>query len=86
MGSPTLNGSGVLAAATYNSSVITLNAVYLLNASTGAILNTIPESGVVTFAQPVFSGNHLFIANANFTTSTGKLTAFIPSALKASKK
>ena len=86
MGSPTLNGSGVLAAATYNSSVITLNAVYLLNALTGAILNTIPESGVVTFAQPVFSGNHLFIANANFTTSTGKLTAFIPSALKASKK
>ena len=86
MGTPTLNGSGVIAAGTYNSRTITLNAVYLLNAANGAILRTISEPDVIVFAQPVFADSHLFIATANFTTSVGKLTAFIPPALKASKK
>jgi outer membrane protein assembly factor BamB len=87
-GSPTLNGAGVLAAGTYNAPNLTLNAVYLLNSSNGNILATIPQSGAVVFAQPVFAGNHLFVANAGGVggVSTGKLTAFIPSALKALKK
>jgi len=86
MGSPTLNGAGVLAAGTYNTSNVTLNAVYLLNAADGTILSTIPETNNIVFAQPVFAGNHLFVANAGGIVSQGKLTAFIPSALKPSKK
>jgi outer membrane protein assembly factor BamB len=85
MGTPTLNGSGVLAAGTYNLPDTSLNAVYLLDSSNGNVLATIPQSGTIVFAQPVFAGNHLFVANAGSFVSTGKLTAFIPSALKASK-
>jgi outer membrane protein assembly factor BamB len=86
MGSPSLNGSGVIAAGTYNLPSINLNAVYLLDASNGNILATISETGNIVFAQPVFAGNHLFVANAGGFVSQGKLTAFIPSALKPSKK
>ena len=85
MGSPTLNGSGVLAAGTYNLPDTSQNAVYLLDSSNGNILATIPQPGNIVFAQPVFAGNHLFVANAGAFVSQGKLTAFIPSALKASK-
>jgi len=85
MGSPTLNGAGVLAAGTYNTANVTLNAVYLLNAANGTILTTIPETNNIVFAQPVFADTHLFIANAGGLVSQGKLTAFTPSALKPSK-
>jgi outer membrane protein assembly factor BamB len=85
MGSPALNGAGVLAAGTYNSTDVTLNAVYLLNAANGTILKTIAEPNVIVFAQPVFAGNHLFVATAAGDVPSGKLTAFIPSALKPSK-
>jgi outer membrane protein assembly factor BamB len=85
MGTPTLNGSGVLAAGTMNLQDTSLNAVYLLAASNGRILATIPQPDNIIFAQPVFAGNHLFVANAGFFLSQGKLTAFIPSALKAGK-
>ena len=86
MGTPTLNGSGVLAAGTYNSRTLTLNALCLLNAADGTILNTIPEPTSIVFAQPVFADNHLFVATANFTASQGKLTAYIPSALRPATK
>jgi hypothetical protein len=87
MGSPTLNGSGVLAAGTYNITSATLNTVYLLNAATGSILTNLPQPNNIVFAQPVFAGDHLFVANAGgVPTSFGQLTAYIPSALKASKK
>jgi outer membrane protein assembly factor BamB len=82
MGSPTLNGTGVLAAGTYNLPTLTANAVYLLDSSNGNILATIPQPNNIVFAQPVFAGNHLFVANAGGFVSQGKLTAFIPSALK----
>jgi outer membrane protein assembly factor BamB len=84
MGSPTLNGAGVLAAGTYNLLDASQNAVYLLNSANGNILTTIPETDLV-FPQPVFADTHLFIATGG-TTSEGVLTAFTPSALKASKK
>jgi outer membrane protein assembly factor BamB len=84
MGSPTLNGSSVLAAGTYNTVDLTMNAVYLLNATNGSILTTIPETGDIVFAQPVFAGNQLFIATGGPTE--GKLTALIPGALKRLKK
>ena len=86
MGSPTLNGAGVLAAGTYNITDLTQNAVYLLNASNGNILTTMPETNTIVFPQPVFAGTHLFVATAGGTTSEGVLTAFTPSALKPSKK
>lgn len=87
MGSPTLNGAGVLAAGTYNIVDVTQNAVYLLDASNGNILTTIHQRNTLVFAQPVFSGSHLFIANAGGVGSSfGKLTALTPSALKPSKK
>jgi hypothetical protein len=86
MGTPTLNGSGVIAAGTYNITGVAQNAVYLLDSSSGNILSTIAEPNTLVFAQPVFADNYLFIANAGGVPSSfGKLTAFIPSALKASK-
>jgi outer membrane protein assembly factor BamB len=86
MGSPTLNGAGVLAAGTYNIADVTLNKVYLLNAANGTILATIPQRNTLVFAQPVFAGSHLFVANAGGVSSSfGKLTAFTPSTLKPSK-
>jgi len=87
MGSPTMNGAGLLAAGTYNINAPTLNAVYLLDSSNGNILATIPESNSIIFAQPVFAGDHLFVATAAGTLGAGgKLTALTPSALKAAKK
>ncbi len=72
MGSPTLNGGGVLAAGTYSLLNPTMNAVYLLDASNGNILTSFPEASPV-FAQPVFADTHLFIA-----ASAGILYAFSP--------
>ena len=87
MGSPTLNGAGVLAAGTYNIVDVTLNATYLLNSANGTILTTIPEPNNIVFAQPVFAGNHLFIATAPaIIGQPSKLTALIPAALKSVKK
>jgi outer membrane protein assembly factor BamB len=62
MGSPILNGAGVLAAGTYNISPVTLNAVYLLNAANRSILTTIPQPNTLVFAQPAFAGTHLLVA------------------------
>ena len=95
MGSPTLDGAGVLAAGTYNIQNVTQNAVYLLDSSNGNILTTIPEPNDIVFAQPVFAGNYLFVATAAASSgdipspdipSQATLTAFIPSALKPSRK
>ncbi len=87
MGSPTLNGAGVLAAGTYNLPNPTLNAVYLLNAVNGRILATLPEPNNIVFAQPVFADTHLFVATApGITGQANKLTAFVPAALKSGKK
>jgi outer membrane protein assembly factor BamB len=72
MGSPTLDGAGVLAAGTYNIPNPTGNAVYLVDSSNGSILTSFPEASLV-FAQPVFADNHLFIA-----TSAGLLFAYSP--------
>ena len=70
MGTPTLNGSGVVAAGTYDNADPTTNAVYLVNATDGAILRTIAVTSPV-FAQPVFAGSHLFVA-----ATGGTLTAY----------
>jgi len=70
MGSPTLSGGNVIAAGTYNTQDATSNRVYLINAATGTVVNTITPSAAV-FGQPVFADADLFVA-----TKAGKLTAY----------
>lgn len=72
LGSPTLNGSGVLAVASYNETTQSANRLYLLDASTGAILREIASNGSV-FAQPVLADGYVFLASRN-----GGLTAYAP--------
>jgi len=69
VGNPSLDGSGVLAVPTYNSSG-GKSAVYLMNASSGTILHTITYTGPV-FAQPVFAANELIVAGPT-------LQAYVP--------
>jgi outer membrane protein assembly factor BamB len=70
LGTPALNGSGVLAAATYDGTAAN-NAAYLIDASTGAVRKTIDIGGQKVFGQPVFADPYLLIA-----TSTGGLRAY----------
>lgn len=63
VGSPTEDANGVVAAQIWASSTGKLG-VYLLSASTGAILHFISLSKSPLFAQPVFSGNDLLVAGA----------------------
>ncbi len=70
MGSPSLSAGGIIAAGTYNSEMPATNKVYLLNASNGALVNTIQEDASI-FPQPIFADTHLFIA-----TGSGRLTAY----------
>ena len=63
IGTPTLDGGGVLAVGTYGSSA-TPNAVYLADARTGRIVRTL-ISGSSDFAQSVFADGWLFTANGN---------------------
>jgi polyvinyl alcohol dehydrogenase (cytochrome) len=63
IGTPTLDGAGVLDLGTYGSSS-TPNAVYLLNAQTGQILRNL-IAGSNDFAQSVFANSRLFTANGN---------------------
>jgi len=69
VGNPSLDGSGVLAVPTYNSSG-GKSAVYLMEASNGTILRTINYSGPV-FAQPVFADDELIVAGPT-------LQAYVP--------
>lgn len=61
IGTPTLDGAGVLAVGTDGKGT-TPNAVYLLSASTGRILTTLITGGN-DFAESVFAGGWLFTAN-----------------------
>jgi outer membrane protein assembly factor BamB len=62
IGSPTMDGGGVIAVGTYDTTT-TPNATYLLDASNGAILRTLVQG--TAFAQSVFADNWLFVANSN---------------------
>jgi hypothetical protein len=74
-GSPTLDGKGILAVATYQFTSGAANAVYLLNAKTGAIVATLGAGGVANgeFSQPVFANQYVFAA-----TYGDGLTAYAP--------
>jgi outer membrane protein assembly factor BamB len=64
IGSPTLDGGGVVAAASFGSKT-SQNGVFLLNASTGRLIKTISFAKSRTFAQPVFADNYLIIASTS---------------------
>lgn len=73
-GTPALNGSGVLAVGTWTpGNAEASDAVFLLNASTGAILATVSTGGDPVFAQPVMAGPYLFVA-----TQDDGLVAYTP--------
>jgi outer membrane protein assembly factor BamB len=63
LGTPSLDGAGVMAVGTYDTSTVP-NAVYLINAATGKILRTLLTGGY-DFAQSAFAGGRLFVANTN---------------------
>lgn len=60
MGTPTLDGSGVIAAVSYDGATGSTNAAFLLNASNGNLLTTITTNSK-GFGQPVFADNNLLI-------------------------
>jgi outer membrane protein assembly factor BamB len=60
MGTPTLDGSAVIAAASYDGATGSTNATFLLNANTGQRLTTIATNSK-EFGQPVFADNMLLI-------------------------
>lgn len=70
LGSPTMNGNGVIAVITYSHQ--TNHYAYLIDASDGSILwqMSTPSFG---FAQPVFADNYVF-----FTPFFGGMTAYCP--------
>jgi hypothetical protein len=61
VGTPTLNGSNVLAAPIYDDSLSATKGVVLLNADNGSILTTLPTAGKSVWAQPVFADGRLFV-------------------------
>jgi outer membrane protein assembly factor BamB len=63
-GTPTLNGSGVIAAASYDGATGSTNAAFLLNSSNGNLLTTI-TTNAKDFGQLVFADNYLFIPTNN---------------------
>ena len=63
----------MLAAGTYSCVKPKTPGAYLINASTGAILKTLPVSSGRVFGQPVFAQGTLFVA-----TETAGLYNFAP--------
>jgi outer membrane protein assembly factor BamB len=62
IGTPGMDGAGVIAASSYGSRG-GQNALWLINAANGQILNTISYGTSSTFAQPVFADGYLFTAS-----------------------
>ena len=67
IGTPSVNGSGVIAVPIYSGDT-SQNGTYLLNATNGSFIRFL--AGGKQFAQPTFAGNSLFTA-AEFGPVTG---------------
>jgi outer membrane protein assembly factor BamB len=87
--SPTEDGSGVVAAAVWQSTTGNYG-VYLLSAATGAILDYIPLADDPIFGQPVFAGDYLLVDGLipsggvtayQITTPGSPITAVTPARL-----
>jgi len=75
LGTPALDAAtSVLAVATWSPCRNGSPTVYLLNATTGSILGTLPLN-VGGFAQPVFAGQYLLVAD-----ESGQVVAYTPAA------
>jgi outer membrane protein assembly factor BamB len=61
IGTPGMDGAGVIAAGTYRSGV-SKNGVFLISASNGKLLKTIASGSTSVFGQPVFADNYLLVA------------------------
>ena len=72
LGTPTEDGAGVIAAASWDTSGAP-QAAYLLDASSGSLLATLSTSGSKVFAQPVFADGYLLLA-----TQSAGLIAYRP--------
>jgi outer membrane protein assembly factor BamB len=68
LGTPSVDGSGVLAVRTFNQAAST-GAVYLVDKSNGTILKKLSFSGPI-FAQPVFEGGQLLVAGPSLQAFT----------------
>ena len=73
MGTPSLDSAGVLAAGTYTCPSSKTPGAYLLDASTGSIIATLPIGSNRVFSQPVFAQGTLFVS-----TESGGLYDFAP--------
>lgn len=73
MGTPVLDGAGVLAAGTYFCPRSAVPGAYLINAATGALLAALPTGSSRVFGQPVFAQGTLFVP-----TETNGLYDFAP--------
>lgn len=62
IGTPGMDGAGVIVAATYGSTT-GQNGVFVMNASSGAILKSFLYNTAQTFGQPVFADRSLFVAS-----------------------
>ncbi len=83
LGSPTLDGGGVIAAGIRGSQ--TRNGVELLDASTGSIIEQLVPGSV--FAQSVFADNSLFCATDNGLYAFGlKGSSWLPAARRSSPR
>lgn len=69
LGTPTMNGGGVIAVGTYDLTE-TPNAIYLISAATGQILRTLAQ-GSPDFAQNVFANGWLFTADDSGVSAWG---------------
>jgi outer membrane protein assembly factor BamB len=75
LGTPALDAAtGVLAVATWGPCRHGSPSLYMLRAATGGILRTLPLKAAA-FAQPVFAGRYLFVADGS-----GQITAYSPDA------
>jgi outer membrane protein assembly factor BamB len=66
LGSPTMDGAGVIAVGTYPPGA---SAVYLVNAANGSILSQLTSGG--TFGQSVFAENEIFTATSGGVSAWG---------------
>jgi hypothetical protein len=66
LGSPTLDGSGVLAAGTFAGSA---PGIYLIDAANGTVIEQLTTGS--TFGQSVFARDWLFTANSNGVAAWG---------------
>jgi outer membrane protein assembly factor BamB len=63
LGTPGIDGAGVLAAGTYTLGSTATNSLYLINSSDGSSLATIDTKNSKVFSQPVFADGYLVIAS-----------------------